>query len=89
MAKSVTRWENAASEAIDPAIQHALSPYVVDGLVSVPGDTIYGPNNGIPAGQYECHRTWVTVELAQNWIDTVDSIAASAGFTSTYKAVIE
>jgi hypothetical protein len=89
MAKSVTRWENAAHDAIDTAIQSALAPYVVDGLVSVPGETIYGPDGGIPEGQYECHRTWVTVELAQNWIDTVDNIAIVMGFTSTYKAVIE
>jgi hypothetical protein len=89
MPKSVTRWENAALDAIDPAIQNALAPYVIDGLVIVPGETIFGPNEGIPEGQYETRRTWTTTELAQNWIDTVDNIASIIGFTSTYKAVIE
>ena len=89
MAKSVTRWEITTKDALDPYTNNALAPYVVDGLVSVPGETIYGPDGGIPEGQYECHRTWVTVELAQNWIDTVDSVTSPSGFTPTHKAVIE
>jgi hypothetical protein len=86
---SVTRWENAASTAIDPAIQIALKPYAIDGLLETPGEVIYGPNGGVPEGQYECHRTWTTHKLAQHWIDIVDTIAITAGFTSVYKAVIE
>jgi hypothetical protein len=86
---SVTRWENAASTAIDPAIQIALEPYVVDKLVKTPGQVIHGPANGIPEGQFECHRTWTTHKLAQHWIDIVDTIGITAGFTSVYKAVIE
>jgi hypothetical protein len=89
MPKSVTRWERAAINAIDPAIQNALAPYIADGLVIAQAEMIFGPNDGIPEGQYESHRIWSTTELAQNWIDNVDILAAPAGFTSTYKAVIE
>ena len=89
MAKSVTRWEITTKDVLDPYTNDALDPYVIDGLVSVPGKTIYGPDGGIPEGQYECHRTWATAELAQNWIDTIDNIAAPIGITSIYKAVIE
>ena len=89
MPKSVTRWENAAQSAIDPTIREVLFPYVVDRLLEVPGELIYGPNGGVPEGQYECYRTWTTVELAQHWIDIVDTIATPLGFTTTYKAVVE
>ena len=51
MAKSVTRWEITTKDALDPYTNNALAPYVVDGLVSVPGETIYGPDGGIPEGQ--------------------------------------
>ena len=89
MPKSVTRWENAAGEVIDAPLQLVLQPFIIDGLTEVPGETIFGPNGDIPEGQYEVRRTWTTVELAQNWIDTVDTIATPLGFTSVYKAVIE
>ena len=89
MAKSVTRWENAAKDAIFPICRQVFDPYLIDGLLDPSPEFIYGPSGDIPEGQYECHRTWVTVELAQNWIDTVDSVTSPSGFTPTHKAVIE
>lgn len=88
MPKSATRWIDAAHDAINSAVQESLSPYVADGLTVVPGETIYGPDQGIPDGQYECRREWATTELAQNWVDIIDSIAEPFGFAAVFKTVI-
>lgn len=86
---SVTRWENAAHDPLDGPVREVLQPYVAAGQVVIPGDTIYGPQDDVPDGQYECRRTWTTLGLAQNWIDTIDSITAPLGFTAVSKRVIE
>lgn len=86
MPKSITRWLDAAHDPLNQPCADALQPYVEAGQVSVPGETVYGPNEGIPAGQYECRRTWTTLALAQNWVDNIDSISVPLGFTATYKA---
>ena len=89
MPKSITRWENEAESIIYSEMSNALTPYVVDELTVVPGEVVRGPNEGIPEGQYEVRRTWNTVELAQNWIDTAISIGAKLGVTRVYTAVVE
>jgi hypothetical protein len=86
---SVTRWEDAAHDPLDMPCREALTQYVEANQVVVPGVTIYGPQDDIPEGQYECRRTWTTVGLAQNWIDNIDSISVPLGFTAISKYVIE
>jgi hypothetical protein len=89
MPKSVTRWNLSAQELLYIPCLEALEPYILaDQLIAIP-ELIYGPMNDIPDGQYECHRTWTTVALAQNWIDTIDSISAPLGFVAISKRVIE
>jgi hypothetical protein len=88
MPKSITRWEDAAYDPLNSPCSDALYPYIVAGQVNPVGEIIYGPTAEIPDGQYECHRTWTTIELAQNWIDTIDvNIANPLGFTSITKRV--
>lgn len=89
MPKSITRWENAAHDPLSNPCQTALYPYASAGQVETSGETVYGPNEGIPEGQYECRRTWTTLALAQNWIDNIDTIANPLGFTSISKRVSE
>jgi len=87
MATSITRWVVAAHDPLNSPCQAALIPYVEAGQVATPGTTIYGPNGGILEGEYECHREWLTLELAQNWIDTIESISVPLGFNPISKSV--
>jgi hypothetical protein len=89
MPKSVTRWKNEDESIIDPTVQEALLPFIIDELTFHVGKGIVGPAGGVPFGQYECHRTWATIELAYNWLETIERIEAQLGVKCVYKAVIE
>jgi hypothetical protein len=90
MAQSVTRWDLSAQEPLYAPTLEALQPYIAAEQVNLAaGRLVFGPDEGIPEGQYESHRLWQTVELAQNWIDNIDSISIPLGFTAISKRIIE
>jgi hypothetical protein len=83
---SITRWTSAAHDPLDGPCREALLPYQEAGQTEA-GETIYGPFGDIPAGEYECRRPWTTIELAQNWIDNIESISVPLGFNPISKSV--
>lgn len=89
MAKSITRWNVSSGPLLVYAFESAIQPYVAAGDTDGVTTIIYGPTETIPENQYEVQRTWTTVELAQNWLDTVVTpTAAQVGATELYQAVI-
>lgn len=74
MAFSNTQWDIPNQSAVHAAISPQLAVHVANGDTN--GDDIltYGPDAGVPAGQYSCRRQWTTLALAQSWCDYVQTI---------------
>lgn len=74
MPYSVTRWNLADKTAVHAAVVDKLT--IHRGQMETDGipDHIFGPEGGIPEGQYQVTRYWTTIELAQAWVDFCGTI---------------
>jgi hypothetical protein len=88
MATSITRWSMSAWIPLGPACATAIQPYIDSGATDGTPMSVVGPNDGIPADQYETHRTWTTTAGAQAWLDQIDSIAAGVGCVCLEKRLV-
>jgi hypothetical protein len=89
MAKTITRWDLAASAVLGPATRPAIEARMAEGVTDGLSTLVYGPTDTVPANQYICERIWTTVEAAQNWLDSVDAIAQPYGFVCLEKILVE
>jgi hypothetical protein len=88
MAQSITRWNVSAQVPLKSPCETALTPYVTAGDTDGIPILTFGPESGIPVNEYICTRTWITSELAQNWLDNIDGIAAGVGAVCLEKTLV-
>ena len=88
MAQSITRWNVSAQVPLKDPCEQALIPYVAAGDTDGIPNLAFGPGGGIPVNEYTCTRTWITSELAQNWLDNIDGIAAGIGAVCLEKTLV-
>lgn len=83
MAVSITRWYTSDQEGVNNAVQAQLAIEIQNGNTDGSFQLTYGPNGGIPEGQYDCGRLWTTLELAESWVNYCQTI----GYTCTFSEV--
>ena len=86
MAQTFARYYNNDLLTLRSATIAALAPYIESGETTLETCIMtYGPQDGIPAGQYTCTRSFKTLEAAQTFFDTIEPRAASVGVTCLEK----